>query len=120
MAGVLLAVLLLASRLAAAQATLAERNAVLLRQLQEVHGLSDEQMARIREIFAHSAIIGQGNPAITRHPAAPEQCMAQLRQRDISYANPRFERICGARYMAPLYDPATSRPEDARACIDQF
>ena len=22
--------------------------------------------------------------------------------------------------MAPLYDPATQRPEDAKACIDQF
>ena len=120
MAGVLVAVLLLASGPAAAQATLAERNALLLRQLQEVHGLSDEQMTHIREIFAHSAIIGQGNPAITRHPVTPEQCLAQLRQRDISYANARFERICGARYMAPLYDPATSRPEDASACIDQF
>jgi hypothetical protein len=112
--------LLLASGPAGAQATLAERNALLLRQLQEVHGLSDEQMARIRAIFAHSAVIGQGNPAITRHPATPEQCLAQLRQRDVSYANPRFERVCGAKYMAPLYDPATSGPEDARACIDQF
>jgi formylglycine-generating enzyme required for sulfatase activity len=112
--------LLLAGRLAYAQATLAENNALLLRQLQEVHGLSDEQMARIREIFAHSAVIGQGNPAITRHPVTPEQCLTQLKQRGVSYANPRFERICGARYMAPLYDPGTSGAEDASACIDQF
>ncbi len=111
---------LLLCRAVAAQTTLAEQNALLLRQLQEVHGLSAEQMARIRQIFAHSAIIGQGNPAITRHPVTPEQCLAQLKQRGINYANPRFERICGARYMAPLYDPATSTAEDASACIDQF
>jgi len=120
-AGVHVAVwLLLASRLAAAQDTLAERNEVLLRQLQEIHGLSTEQMGRIREIFEHSAIIGQGNPAITRHPVTPAQCLAQLRQRSTSYASSRFEQICGTKYMAPLYDPAASRPEDATACIDQF
>jgi hypothetical protein len=104
----------------AAQTTLAGHNEVLLRQLQDTHALSAEQMQRIRAIFAHSAIIGQGNPAITRHPVTPEQCEAQLRQQSISYANARFERICGAKYMAPLYDPATSKPEDASACIDQF
>lgn len=112
--------LLLASGAAAAQSTVAEQNAVLLRQLHDVHGLSDEQMRRIRGIFARSAIIGQGNPAITRHPVTPEQCLAQLEERGIRYANPLFERICGARYMAPLYDPAKSRPEDASACVDQF
>ena len=32
----------------------------------------------------------------------------------------RFASICGARYMAPLYDPARERPEQARVCIDQF
>ena len=31
-----------------------------------------------------------------------------------------FEKICGAKYMAPLYNPATEKAEDARACIDQF
>jgi formylglycine-generating enzyme required for sulfatase activity len=115
-----LGLLLLSSRPVAAQTTLAERNEVLLRQLQEIHGLTAEQMQRIRALFAHSAIIGQGNPAITRHPVTPEQCQAQLRQQSIRYANARFERICGTKYMAPLYDPATSKPEDASACIDQF
>lgn len=38
----------------------------------------------------------------------------------VPYENPRFETICGARYMAPLYDPAREKPEQARACIDQF
>jgi len=36
------------------------------------------------------------------------------------YDNPDFERICGAKFMAPLYDPRSRRPEDAKACIDQF
>jgi formylglycine-generating enzyme required for sulfatase activity len=104
----------------AAQTTLAERNAELLRQIEDVHKLTPAQMDKIRAIFAGSRIIGQGNPAITQHPVTPEQCEAKLRQQDVAYANPRFERICGAKYMAPLYDPATQKPDDAAACIDQF
>lgn len=103
-----------------AQTTLAQRNAELLRELQEVHELDARQMEKIRAVFAGSAIIGQGNPAITQHPLSPEQCKSQLDKQGISYANARFKRICGAKYMAPLYDPATQKPEDAKACIDQF
>ena len=100
--------------------TLAENNAALLEQLQAVHGLNAEQMARIRAIFAGSRVIGQGNPAITRHPMTAEQCQAELTKRHVDYANARFTKICGAPYMAPLYDPKTQQPEDATACIDQF
>jgi hypothetical protein len=93
--------------------TLAERNAELLRDLQEMHELSPEQMARIKAIFAGSRIIGQGNPAITQHPLTPEQCTAKLRTQGVNYANPGFERVCGRRYMAPLYNPATQAGETA-------
>jgi hypothetical protein len=98
----------------------ADRNEALLQQLQAVHGLSAEQMNRIRAIFAGSRVIGQGNPAITQHPMTPEQCKSQLRDRGEGYENAAFERICGAKYMAPLYDPAHAAPEQAQACIDQF
>ncbi|HEX4674691.1 MAG TPA: hypothetical protein VH209_05145, partial [Steroidobacteraceae bacterium] len=100
----LLLLLLLWSPWAAAQTTLAERNTELLHQIEEVHHLTPAQMEKIRAIFAGSRIIGQGNPAITQHPATPEQCAAKLHQQGVVYANPRFERICGAKYMAPLYD----------------
>jgi formylglycine-generating enzyme required for sulfatase activity len=99
---------------------LAERNTELLQQLQQAHELSPEQMSKIRAIFAGSRVIGQGNPAITRHPLTPEQCRTRLVQQGVTYENPRFERVCGAKYMAPLYNPATQKPEDATACIDQF
>jgi hypothetical protein len=104
----------------AAQGTLAQNNAQLLQQLQLVHGLSAQQMDKIRVIFTHSNIIGQGNPAITQHPSTPAQCTEQARAHAVVFENPRFERICGAKYMAPLYDPRTQKPEDATACIDQF
>jgi formylglycine-generating enzyme required for sulfatase activity len=112
----------LALRAASAGATseLAQRNELLLQQLQAVHGLTDRQMADLRAIFAGSGVIGQGNPAIAQHPVTPEQCRAKLAEQKVDYANPTFEKICGGKYMAPLYDPARQRLEDARACIDQF
>jgi hypothetical protein len=97
-----------------------QQNEALFQQLQRVHGLSDQQMAAIRQIFAKSGYIGQGNPAITRHPMTPEQAQAKLNSLGVNYANPQFEKICGAKYMAPLYNPAKEKPEDAKACIDQF
>ncbi len=97
-----------------------QQNEALFRQLQRVHGLSDAQMSTIRGIFAKSGYMGQGNPAITRHPVSPEEAQAKLNRLGIEYANPRFERICGGKFMAPLYNAATQRPEDAKACIDQF
>ena len=112
---VLLGVVLLAQ-----SPSLREQNEVLFRQLQRVHGLSDTQMAAIRNIFTKSGIMGQGNPAVTRHPVTPEEAQAKLTRLGIDYANPRFEKICGGKYMAPLYNPATQQPEDAKACIDQF
>ena len=100
--------------------TLAEQRQQLFAELQQEQGLSDAQMSRIRAIFAGSRIIGQGNPAITRHPMTREECRARVKQSGAIYANPTFERICSAKYMAPLYDPAHETPESAKACIDQF
>jgi len=97
-----------------------EQSEILFRQLQAVHKLTDAQMSAIRAIFVKSGYIGQGNPAIAKHPVTPEECQAKLKRLSINYDNPRFERICGAKYMAPLYDPATQKPEDAKVCIDQF
>jgi hypothetical protein len=51
---------------------LREQNERLFEQLQAVHHLSTEQMNRIRTIFAKSGYMGQGNPAVTRHPATQE------------------------------------------------
>ncbi len=97
-----------------------QQNEPLLRRLQGVHRLSDTQAAEVRRIFTRSGYIGQGNPAVTRHPATTEQCEDKLARQGTSYENPAFEQICKAKYMAPLYDPLTGRPEDAKACIDQF
>jgi hypothetical protein len=100
--------------------TRTEANEALFSELQQVHGLTAEQMAKVRAIFAGSPVIGQGNPAITRHPMTREQCSSNLQSQHVVYTNPRFEQICGHKYMAPLYDPRRQSPEEASACIDQF
>jgi formylglycine-generating enzyme required for sulfatase activity len=99
---------------------LARQNEDLLRQLQRVHELSEEQMTKVRTIFAESGYMGQGNPAITKHPVTAAQCEEKLAREGIRYGNPTFEKICGAKYMAPLYNPAVKKPQEAGACIDQF
>lgn len=114
------AALLVAASAPLAAGTLAENNQLLFQQLAKVHRLSPAQIDRIAEIFRRSGYIGQGNPAITQHPLSVEQCQQRAPGGGAGYGNSRFERICGGKYMSPLYDPATQRPEDATACIDQF
>lgn len=100
--------------------SLGAQNEALLADIQQVHGLTQQQAESLRAVFAQSRFIGQGNPAVTHRPMTTAQCRAQLRDTGTDYSNPDFERICGARYMSPLYDPATQTMDDAGACIDQF
>jgi len=97
-----------------------QRNDALLRGLQQVHGLDDAALQRVRAIFERSGFIGQGNPAISQHPLTPEQCRAVRQQQPPRADEQAFARICGGPHMAPLYDPASQRAEDASACIDQY
>ena len=100
--------------------TLKEQNEALFSHIAQVHQLTQDQMVKLRAIFAAAPYMGQGNPAITKHAASVDQCTEKLKKGAIVYENPQFEKICGAKYMAPLYDPAKQKPEDAHACIDQF
>jgi hypothetical protein len=119
--GAMIAALLLQGAAAQQQQpSIREQKDLLMQELERVHGLTDEQAARVRAVLDSSRYIGQGNPAITVHPASTGQCLAKLEASSIDYANPEFERICGAKYMSPLFDPKTETAEDAQACIDQF
>jgi len=100
--------------------SLKEHNDVLFERIQRVHNLTDVQMDAVRAIFQKSGYIGQGNPAITQHPMTPQTCREKLDKISIRYENVAFEKICKAKYMAPLYNPVTQKAEDAGACIDQF
>ncbi|MBU0995273.1 MAG: hypothetical protein KJ737_22480 [Proteobacteria bacterium] len=99
---------------------LIEQNESLFKTLQSVHHLTVKQIEDVRKIFARSGYIGQGNPSMTKHPVSIDQCEEKLKQAGVMYENPVFEKICGEKYMAPLYNPAVEHPEDACDCIDQF
>lgn len=101
-------------------ASLVQQNEVLFLELQKKHGLSQEQMQRIRAIFKQSGVIGQGNPAISNHPQTPDQCVANRKTAMIADDSRAFEKICGAPNMAPLFDPKTQNISDAKTCIDQY
>jgi formylglycine-generating enzyme required for sulfatase activity len=106
--------------------SLAERNELLFQQLQEIRGLSNSEINRVRQIFANSpnGWMGQGNPSVTQHPLTPEEAAARVggsvEQVQASYRNREFERICGGPFMVPLYDPETQSPSDATVCADMF
>ncbi len=100
--------------------SLRAQNEALFAEIERLHGLSAGQMDSLREIFRRSGYMGQGNPAITQHPMTPQGCREKLDRLGVRYENSEFERICGAKYMAPIYHPATEKAADARACIDQF
>jgi formylglycine-generating enzyme required for sulfatase activity len=115
-----LAALWLLAATAVAETPLQAQNEVMFHQMETTHSLTPQQMQVIRRIFAASGYVGQGNPAVTQHAATPEQCRAQQAKLSIEYDNPSFEKICGGKYMAPLYDPAKGPATTAKACIDQF
>ncbi|MBW2529470.1 MAG: SUMF1/EgtB/PvdO family nonheme iron enzyme [Deltaproteobacteria bacterium] len=100
--------------------TFEEQNQLLLDQLECVHQLGTAAMAPLREMFGKAKRMGQGNPAVARHPVTVAQCQEGLRRRGETFRVPDHERICGAKYMAPLYDPKTQKPGQAKACIDLF
>ena len=62
----------LLSHPAASAQSLKERNEFLFEQLQKVHGLSEGQMDSIRTLSRESGYMGQGNPAIAKHPMTPD------------------------------------------------
>ena len=64
--------LILFSQPVAIAQSLKERNEVLFGQLQKVHGLSEGQMDSIRTLFRESGYMGQGNPAVAKHPLTPD------------------------------------------------
>jgi formylglycine-generating enzyme required for sulfatase activity len=100
--------------------TLEEQNALMLDQIAHVHGLDDTQRKALETLFAESERIGQGNPKAAKHAASPAECRARLQKEEVAYDDVSHAAICGKRFMAPLYDPATQKPEDATSCIDKF
>ena len=97
--------------------SLKSQNEVLIEAIEATHG---KQSKELIEIITNTPYLGQGNPKVTKHPASKEECQLQAKKINHNYKNPTFEKICGAKYMAPLYNPAKEQDVDAKSCIDQF
>ena len=81
-------------------------------------GVSAVELQRIEAIFAASPVLGQGNPAISRHPMSRSECRRIRREAGVTRA---LAPACGAPGMVPLFDPdAGETASDARVCIDQL
>ncbi len=100
---------------------LLEQNNRMFERMQSELGYSPSEISEMKVIFQRSGFMGQGNPSVTKHPATPEECQQKVKQAGVIHENSDSLKICGSKYMAPLYDPAKGeKPEDAKACIDQF
>jgi len=98
--------------------TLAEQRAALYRALTTESDVTPAQLAEVERIFSGSPYLGQGNPAISRHPMTPAQCRAI---RDAAGLIPVSHPPCDRRYMVPVFDPGAGETVlNARLCIDQF
>ncbi len=99
-------------------ATLAEQRAALFRAMQAELELTPAQIEDVERIFAASPYLGQGNPAVSRHPMTPAACRAARAAAGlVSEAHPP----CARPSMVPVYDPgAGETAAGARLCIDQF
>jgi len=97
-----------------------QQNAALLDTIAAGHHLTVDQKEKMTALFAASTNIGQGNPAVTEHAMTVEACQQREAAAKMTWDNPEFSKICSGPYMAPLYDPATQKPSDAKTCIDQM
>ncbi len=81
-------------------------------------GLSDAALAKVRDVFSESSLIGQGNPFVTVHPMTRAACRAIRASAGLEQ---HFDPKCGAPNMVPIFDrEGGETAKDAEVCIDQF
>jgi formylglycine-generating enzyme required for sulfatase activity len=98
--------------------TLEEQRRRLFARMEDALGIDDEAMERVAAIFAASPVLGQGNPAISRHPMTRSECR---RIRAEAGLEPARVAACGAPNMVPIFDAeAGDTAVDAPVCVDQF
>lgn len=89
-------------------------------ELVEAQGLSPEQAETVRRIAGASERLGQGLPGPTQYAMTRETCRERREEGGLVDRDEAFEAVCKRPYMAPLFDPSTQKPADARVCIDQY
>lgn len=98
--------------------TLSEQRMRLFQRLANEPGFDAATVARVRAIFDESAVLGQGNPALTQHPMTRRVC-EEVRT-GAAEIFPSHTR-CQAANMVTVYNPeAGDTADSARLCIDQF
>jgi hypothetical protein len=98
--------------------TLDEQRQRLFARMRRDLGITADQLHAVEAIFAASPVLGQGNPAISRHPMSRSECRRIRREAGVAPSN---VAACGAPGMVPLFDPdAGETSKDARVCIDQL
>ncbi len=106
---------------AVAALTMFEQNNQMYARMKQFGVANDQQVEKLRGIIGKSNSMGQGKPDITKHPVTREQCLEKAKQNNVQFNNSNWEKICGAKYMAPIYDRAKGQGESqAELCIDQF
>jgi hypothetical protein len=97
--------------------TQAEQRRALYRDLATEGDLSPGQVAAVQAIVEGSPLIGQGNPAISRHAMTRAECRAVR----VGLDETRIHPPCDRRDMVPIFDPgAGETAAQARVCIDRF
>ena len=90
----------------------------LLARLAESLSLDEPTLANVRAIVTKEHELGQGNPAISKHPMTRSQCRAIRREAGLVPPDPSR---CGAPHMVPIYDPSRGETaKTARVCMDQY
>ncbi len=99
-------------------ATVPDQREALFAVMEKKLGLNAEAMQKVREIFAGSRLLSQGNPKTTQHPMKRSECRRIRKEAGLKDGG---HAMCGAPFMVPLFDPRAGQTErDARVCIDQF
>ncbi len=90
------------------------------------HGMQGDQAVRLRNLLTKghglTRNIGTEDAAAFRgpnnsyHPVTRAQCRSKILKSGIIQPNKEYERICGAKWMAPILDADGK----ASVCIDQF
>ena len=96
--------------------TLAAQRTRLFARMRDALKLGDEAMAKVEQVFTASPHLGQGNPAISKHPMTRAECRAARAAAKVDDADdPR----CNAPGMVAI--PVVGEPASAaKVCIDRL
>jgi sulfatase modifying factor 1 len=98
--------------------TLEEQRQALFRTLSSQLDFTAQQVQDVKAIIEASPVLGQGNPAITKHPMTRAECRKIRADAGLVDAP---HPPCRRRNMVPVYDPEVGETAaNARVCIDQF